>query len=69
MFENIVLGFLSEKSMTGYEIKKQMENSTSFFYNTSFGNIYPTLKKLEASGHATCAEEVVNGSLAEGCKI
>lgn len=63
MFENIVLGFLTDKSMTGYEIKKNMENSTSFFYNTSFGNIYPTLKKLEASGHVTREDEIINGKL------
>ena len=63
MFENIVLGFLLDKTMTGYEIKKNMENSTSFFYNTSFGNIYPTLKKLDEAGHITCSEEIINGKL------
>lgn len=63
MFDRIVLGFLMEKSMTGYEIKKNMEQSTSFFFNTSFGNIYPTLKKLEEGGHVTGSEEVINGKL------
>ena len=63
MFDRIVLGFLMEKSMTGYEIKKNMEQSTSFFFNTSFGNIYPTLKKLEEAGHVAGSEEIINGKL------
>ena len=63
MFDKIVLGFLMEKDMTGYEIKKTMENSTNFFFNTSYGNIYPTLKKLEDAGSLESREEVRNGKL------
>ncbi len=63
MFEDVVLAFLSEKSMTGYEIKRHMMNSTHYFYNTSFGNIYPTLNKLEKSGYVTCSDEIINGKL------
>lgn len=63
MFDRIVLGFLMEKDMTGYDVKQTMKNSTNFFFNTSFGNIYPTLKKLEASGFATSTETIRNGKL------
>jgi DNA-binding PadR family transcriptional regulator len=63
MFDKIVLGFLMETKMTGYEIKKTMEKSTNFFFNTSYGNIYPTLKKLEETGHLTSDEEIKNGKL------
>ena len=63
MFDRIVLGFLMERAMTGYEIKKTMEKSTNFFFNTSFGNIYPTLKKLEDAGHLLSNEEIKNGKL------
>jgi DNA-binding PadR family transcriptional regulator len=63
MFDKIVLGFLMETKMTGYEIKKTMEKSTNFFFNTSYGNIYPTLKKLEEAGHLTSEEEIKNGKL------
>ena len=63
MFDRIVLGFLMERDMTGYDIKKTMENSTNFFFNTSYGNIYPTLKKLEKTGHLKSYEEVKKGKL------
>jgi DNA-binding PadR family transcriptional regulator len=42
-----LLGILSINDMTGYEIKKFIEGSIGFFWNESFGQIYPTLKKLE----------------------
>lgn len=63
MFDRIVLGFLMERDMTGYDIKKTMENSTNFFFNTSYGNIYPTLKKLEEAGHLKSYEEIRKGKL------
>lgn len=69
MFDKIVLGFLMETKMTGYEIKKTMEKSTNFFFNTSYGNIYPTLKKLEEAGHLTSEEEVKNGKLNKSYSI
>lgn len=63
MFDRIILGFLMEKSMTGYDVKMTMKNSTNFFFNTSYGNIYPTLKKLGASGMVTYEEKIRNGKL------
>lgn len=43
----VILGFLCEKDMTGYEIKQKMTLSTSNFIDASFGSIYPMLKKME----------------------
>lgn len=63
MFDRIVLGFLMERDMTGYDIKKTMETSTNFFFNSSYGNIYPTLKKLEEAGLLSSFEEVKKGKL------
>ncbi|MFD2444898.1 PadR family transcriptional regulator [Bacillus sp. CGMCC 1.16607] len=48
--QDVILGFLCEKPMTGYEIKQQMENSVGFFLDASFGGIYPALRKLEKEG-------------------
>lgn len=45
----IILGLLSQYPMSGYDLKQQMEISVSNFVRPSYGNIYPTLKKLEAS--------------------
>lgn len=48
--QDVILGFLCERPMTGYEIKQQMENSVGFFFDASYGGIYPALKKLEKEG-------------------
>lgn len=45
-----VLGFLSLGSMTGYDLKKYMDNSTQFFWHAELSQIYPTLKQLESNG-------------------
>ncbi len=50
MQENILLGFLMLRPMTGYEVKKAMGGSTKFFFNTSLGSIYPAFRRLEESG-------------------
>lgn len=48
MLEYIILGFLLSKDLTGYDLKQRMAKSTSFFFDASFGSIYPALKRLEA---------------------
>ncbi len=47
-----VLGFLSGGPKSGYDIKKSVEGSTSNFWQESFGQIYPILKRLTAEGLA-----------------
>lgn len=54
----IILGFLMYKDMSGYDIKQQMSVSTSYFIDSSFGSIYPSLKRLEAK-ELICSKEVV----------
>lgn len=48
-----VLGMLSLGPKCGYEIKKELERSSMFFWNESYGQIYPMLKKLVAAQLAT----------------
>ena len=45
-----LLGFLSCGPMTGYDLKKQMDNSTQFFWHAKLSQIYPALKKLAEEG-------------------
>ena len=45
--KDIILGLLIEKGMSGYEINQVFESVFSHFYKTSYGMIYPTLKKLQ----------------------
>ncbi|MCG8614787.1 MAG: PadR family transcriptional regulator [Desulfobacterales bacterium] len=63
MIEMMLLGFLMDGDKTGYEIKKYMENSTHYFFNTGFGSIYPKFKKLEKEGCVLVSEKVKNGKL------
>jgi len=42
----LVLGLLSERPMTGYDIKKYVNVMLSAVTNASYGTLYPTLHKL-----------------------
>ncbi len=46
----VILGLLTCRPMSGYDIKKAIEISISEFWHESFGNIYTTLRKLLNSG-------------------
>lgn len=48
--QDVILGFLYDEPMTGYDIKQKMENSVSYFFDASFGAIYPALRKMEKEG-------------------
>jgi len=45
-----LLGILTQYECSGYDMKKFIETSIGFFWNESFGQIYPNLKKLEQQG-------------------
>jgi DNA-binding PadR family transcriptional regulator len=53
----VILGLLSEEAMSGYEIKKIIDTRLSFFWNESFGQIYPELKRLVEEGTITLVQE------------
>lgn len=59
----VILGTLARMPQTGYTIKKWIEHEYSHFWQESFGQIYPTLKKLVAEGLAVSSEssETENG--------
>ena len=47
----VILGMLSiEPHRSGYDIRKAVESSVSYFWRESYGQIYPTLKRLAAEG-------------------
>jgi PadR family transcriptional regulator, regulatory protein AphA len=43
-----ILGMLSLRPMSGYDIRKTVQESIRFFWSESYGQIYPALKRLEA---------------------
>ena len=42
-----ILGMLSLRPMSGYDIRKTVQESIRFFWSESYGQIYPALKRLE----------------------
>jgi PadR family transcriptional regulator AphA len=47
----VILGVLAiHPHQSGYEIRRTIQQSVGFFWGESFGQIYPTLKRLAAEG-------------------
>jgi DNA-binding PadR family transcriptional regulator len=57
-----LLGMLSMCPMTGYELRQRIEGSIGNFWSESYGQIYPTLKRLEQEGFVSMAEGERAGS-------
>lgn len=57
----VILGLLNHEDLTGYDIKKRIDSSISFFWNGSFGNIYPALKELENDSYILSSNDSVGG--------
>jgi len=61
MLDYIILGMLYDDNLTGYDIKKYIENGIGVFYKASYGSLYPALKKLTEKGFLTMYEEPLGG--------
>lgn len=48
----IILGFLSLQPMTGYDLMRAFQSSASYFWSADKAQIYRTLARLVADGHA-----------------
>ncbi|MGG1515835.1 PadR family transcriptional regulator [Paenibacillus oryzisoli] len=59
--QDVILGLLMRGEMSGYDIKHRLESIFSFFYNASFGTIYPTLSKLEKEGYISKMSVIQEG--------
>lgn len=47
----VILGILAiHPDQSGYEIRKTVQQTVGFFWGESYGQIYPTLKRLAAEG-------------------
>ena len=57
VLEYVVMGTVLHKPSTGYDIKKEIEAGIGNFFKSSYGNLYPTLKKLTKKGFLTLAEQ------------
>lgn len=57
-----LLGMLTYKPMSGYDMKKMSDHSIGHFWNENYGNIYPVLKKMEAENLVTMTREEKDGA-------
>jgi PadR family transcriptional regulator AphA len=55
-----VLGLLNIEPMSGYDIRRNLEESLSYFWSESYGQIYPTLRKLEAVRQITPVKQAAS---------
>lgn len=46
----VILGMVRREPRSGYEIKALVDDSTRFFWATSYGQLYPELKRLAEAG-------------------
>ncbi len=56
-----VLGLLAGEPMSGYDIKKTIEEKLAGFWSESYGQIYPVIKQLSDAGLATKKTESKEG--------
>lgn len=61
----VILGLLNHENLTGYEIKKRIDNSLRYFWKGSFGSIYPALASLEEMGLISKVKNENNASKRE----
>ena len=56
-----LMAILSEKQMTGYELKKLIDKPEFIYWRDSFGSIYPNLKKITRLKLAEISRADMNG--------
>ncbi len=56
-----ILGILGLGPRSGYDIKKMTDLSTRHFWSENYGNLYPTLKRLEHEGLVTVERRAGDG--------
>ena len=52
--KTLCLGVLTERDLTGYEIKQHFEEAFSHFFVAGYGSIYPALADLTERGLVSC---------------
>src|ERR1700733_7892079 len=57
----VLLGLLPIQPMSGYDLGQTIRASIGHFWNESYGQIYPNLKKLQAEGLVTSKTERQKG--------
>jgi PadR family transcriptional regulator, regulatory protein AphA len=59
----VLLGLLQEENLSGYELKKIIDIRMSFFWQESYGQIYPELSKMAEEGLVEISNRDSEGDL------
>ena len=58
----VILGLLSiESRQSGYDMRRTIQGSVGYFWGESYGQIYPTLRRLTAEGLITPHGQAAKG--------
>ena len=57
----MVMAMIRDGIDTGYRIKQFLEHAASFFWSSSYGQIYPELRRLESAGMITGRDFTTSG--------
>lgn len=57
----VLLGLLAIEPMSGYDLGRTIRQSVGHFWNESYGQIYPNLRKLANKGFVSCKNERQKG--------
>ncbi len=60
--QTVILGFLNDEPLTGYELSKRMDASVGFYWHATHPQIYTTLKSLAKEGLVDFAMEYQSGA-------
>jgi len=56
-----ILGMLTLEPLSGYDFRKTAEQCLGFFWKESYGQIYPTLKKMYEKGYLSSTRQKTEG--------
>ena len=59
--KEVLLGLLSIQPMSGYDLGQVIKDSVAYFWNESYGQIYPNLKSMAAQGLVSSRTERQKG--------
>lgn len=51
MYDLIILGLLIEDNLHGYQLKQKIDHLLAGVFSSSYGSLYPALKKLEGQNY------------------
>jgi DNA-binding PadR family transcriptional regulator len=65
----VILGMLAMGPGTGYEIRERIAGSTGYFWQESYGQIYPALQRLKREGRVRSRPEARGRRVSERFEI